>query len=144
IDLADELNLPVIIHCREAYDDLLMILKQELDKGRLSKKGVAHCFLGTQEQAKQFLDLGFLLSFTGIITFKNASPELLEIVKQIPIDKIIVETDAPYLAPQAYRGTRNEPAYVVEVAKKISELKSISIREVETITTKNAINLFKF
>ncbi|MFA4936908.1 MAG: TatD family hydrolase [Patescibacteria group bacterium] len=142
ITLADELNLPVIIHCREAYDDLLMILKQELDKGRLSKKGVAHCFLGTQEQAKQFLDLGFLLSFTGIITFKNASPGLLKVVKETPIDRIMVETDAPYLAPQAYRGTRNEPAYIVEVAKKIAELKNISLDELARVTTQNARNLF--
>ncbi|MFH1866461.1 MAG: TatD family hydrolase [Patescibacteria group bacterium] len=157
INLASELNLPIIIHCRsekperasnqqgagrDAYGDLLVILKNELAKGKLSKKGVAHCFLGRKEQAKRFLDLGFLLSFTGIITFKNASPELLEIVKQTPFNKIMVETDAPYLAPQAYRGTRNEPAYVAEVAKKIAELKDVSFEEVKRITTQNADQLF--
>jgi len=142
IKLATELDLPLIIHCREAYDDLLNILYQwRGTSGQL--RGVAHCFLGTKEQAKKFLDLGFYLSFTGIITFKNANPELLEVVKETPLDRIMVETDSPYLAPQAYRGQRNEPAYVVEVAKKIAEIKGMILDEVDSITTTNTNNLFK-
>ncbi len=142
IKLSSELDLPIIIHCREAYDDLLIILEQEINKNKLSKKGVAHCFLGNSEQAKKFLHLGFLLSFTGIITFKNVTSELLEIIEETPLERIMVETDAPYLAPQVYRGMRNEPAYVVEVAKKIAELKNLDFDEVVKVTTQNAENLF--
>ncbi|HBV33452.1 TPA: hydrolase TatD [Patescibacteria group bacterium] len=142
IDLATELNLPLIIHCREAYDDLFQILNEAVKAGKLPGRGVNHCFLGTREQAKKFLDLGFYLSFTGIITFKNASPELLEVVKETPLDKIMVETDAPYLAPHPYRGKRNEPAYVVEVANKIAELKEVDFKIVLDMTTKNAEYLF--
>ena len=142
IDLATELNLPLIIHCREAYDDLFQILNEAVKAGKLPGRGVNHCFLGTREQAKKFLNLGFYLSFTGIITFKNASPELLEVVKETPLDKIMVETDAPYLAPHPYRGKRNEPAYVVEVANKIAELKEVDFKIVLDMTTKNAEYLF--
>ena len=141
IALARELNLPLIIHCREAYDDLLQILHEKRET-RNELRGVAHCFLGTRQQARQFLGLGFLLSFTGIITFKNVSPELLEVVKETPLNKIMVETDAPYLAPQAYRGTRNEPAYVIEVAKRIAALKGVSLAEVDEVTTSSAQQLF--
>ncbi len=142
IELATELNLPLIIHCREAYDDLFLILEQAVKQGKLPKRGVNHCFLGTREQAKKFIDLGFYLSFTGIITFKNAGAELLQVVKETPLDRIMVETDAPYLAPQAFRGKRNEPSYVVEVAKKIAELKNITLEEACTFTTQNAEQLF--
>lgn len=142
IDLATELNLPLIIHCRDAYDDLFKILAAAVKAGQLPKRGVNHCFLSTREQAQKFLDLGFYLSFTGIITFKNVSPELLEVVKETPLDRMMVETDAPYLAPHPYRGQRNEPAYVVEVAKKISWLKRIDVKEVANITTQNANQLF--
>ncbi|MBU1039414.1 TatD family hydrolase [Patescibacteria group bacterium] len=141
LELAYELNLPLIVHCREAYNDLLNILEKAKRQGCLPK-GVAHCFLGNKEQAKIFLDLGYLLSFTGIITFKNVATELLEIVKITPLDKIMVETDAPYLAPMPYRGKRNEPSYVVEVAKKIADIKGISLAEVDKMTTKNAQGLF--
>lgn len=142
IQLASELNLPIIIHCREAYDDIFLVLEKSIKQGLLPKRGVSHCFVGNQEQANKFVDLGFLLSFTGIITFKNANPALLKIVKEIPLEKIMIETDAPYLAPQAYRGTRNESAYVVEVAKKIAEVKGVDLTEVEKIITNNAIKLF--
>jgi TatD DNase family protein len=142
IKLANELNLPIIIHCREAYDDIFQVLEKSIKEGLLPKRGVGHCFLGNQEQAKKFLDLGFLLSFTGIITFKNTNPTLLKIIKETPLEKIMIETDAPYLAPQAYRSTRNEPAYVVEMAKKIAEIKGFNLTEVEKVTTNNAIKLF--
>ncbi len=142
IDLATALNLPLIIHCREAYDDLFTILQRAVAAGKLPRRGANHCFLGNREQAKKFLDLGFYLSFTGIITFKNAAAELLEVVKETPLDRIMVETDAPYLAPQAYRGKKNEPAYVVEVAQKIAELKGVSLEEVDRVTTENTRALF--
>ncbi len=142
IDLATELNLPLIIHCRDAYDDLFNLLDEAVKQGKLAKRGVNHCFLGNQEQAKKFLDLGFYLSFTGIITFKNVAPELLKVIKETPLDRIMVETDAPYLAPHPYRGKRNEPAFVVEVAKKIAELKGLDVKDVEDKTTANAENLF--
>ena len=138
IRLARELKLPLIIHCRDAYDDLLAVLKEQ---GR-GVRGVVHCFLGTPEQAKQFLDLGLYVSFTGIITFKNAAPELLESVQQVPTERMMVETDAPFLAPVPHRGKRNEPAYVTEVAKKVAELKGIGYAEVDQNTTQNARALF--
>ncbi len=142
LDLAVELGLPVISHCREAYADLLSVIKKHSQKGQIIK-GVSHCFLGNRQEAKEFLDLGFMLSFTGIITFKNVDPELLEVIKETPIEKIMVETDSPYLAPHPYRGKRNEPAMVVEVARKIAELKGLSLNEVDEITTNNAKSFFK-
>jgi TatD DNase family protein len=141
IQLAVELDLPLIIHCREAYEDLLKILNDSRPTNK-NLRGVIHCFLGGREQAQQFLALGFYLSFTGIITFKNANLELLSVVREAPLDRIMVETDAPYLAPQAYRGQRNEPAYVMEVAKKIAELKGLSLAEVDSLTSANAKRLF--
>lgn len=142
IDLATSLNLPLIIHCRNAYDDLFTILQRAVNAGKLPRRGVNHCFLGTREQAKKFLDLGFYISFTGIITFKNASPELLSVVRETPLDRILTETDAPYLAPHPHRGTRNEPAYVVETAKCIATLKGVTLVEVNRVTTGNAQSLF--
>lgn len=138
IELARELSLPFIVHSRDAYDDLLSIL---IEKGS-GVRGVVHCFLGTPEQAKKFLDLGLYVSFTGIITFKNAAPSLLDTVRQVPLARIMAETDAPFLAPVPYRGKRNEPSYVQEVARKIAELKGLSYEEVDSVTTKNARELF--
>lgn len=142
IDLATDLNLPIIIHCRDAYDDLFAILQRAVERNKLPRRGVNHCFLGTRAQAKRFLDLGFYVSFTGIITFKNANPELLEVVREVPLSRILTETDAPYLAPHPHRGQRNEPAYVVETAKKIAELKGMELGEVDIATTSNAKALF--
>ncbi len=145
--IAKEVNKPVIIHCREANNQLLEILKSQ----KALPKGVIHCFCGDWKFAKELLDLGFLISFTGIITFtKDPSrvreprrgSDLLEAVEKVPLDKIMIETDCPYLAPQNYRGKRNEPAYVTEVAKKIAEIKNLSLTEVEKTTTINAIKLF--
>ncbi|MBI5733889.1 MAG: TatD family hydrolase [Candidatus Kerfeldbacteria bacterium] len=143
IKLATDLNLPMIFHCREAYEDLLEVLQAEVKQGQLPQGGVVHCFLGDREQAQAFLDLGLLLSFTGIITFKNVKPELIEVIKQTPLDKIMIETDAPYLAPAPHRGQRNEPAFVAEVAKKIADIKGISLAEVDKTTTENAQRLFR-
>ncbi len=138
IELARELKLPLIIHCRDAYGDLLKVLTEQ--GGQL--RGVVHCFLGTPQEARAFMELGLFISFTGIITFKNAAPELLESVRQVPLARMMVETDAPFLAPVPHRGKRNEPAYVTEVAKKVAELRGIGYVEVEQKTTQNARALF--
>lgn len=145
VTLATELDLPLVIHCRghkedpyEAYDDILTILKNSHQKAR----GVVHCFGGNLHQAQAFIDLGFYIGFTGIITFKNKAEELQNIAKIIPLAKILIETDAPFLAPVPYRGQRNEPAYVKLVALKIAELRELSLLEVSQATTANAKKLF--
>lgn len=138
LDLAKELDLPLIIHCRNAFEDLLEILKRTDDLPR----GVTHCFSGTLHYAQKFLNLGFLVSFTGSITYVRPQGELLAVVKEIPLGKIMIETDCPYLAPVPHRGERNEPAYVKFVAEKIAEIKGMDFQEVAEQTTKNAIKLF--
>lgn len=141
VDLADELDLPLIIHCREAFPDLLRALKSAVDRRGHRLRGVVHCFSGTVEQAKEVLDLGLLISFTGNITYAEAD-EQKQVVAEIPLAKMMVETDSPFLAPVPYRGTRNEPAYVVEVADEIAKTKSVSRQEVSRATTENARKLF--
>ncbi len=136
LDIAKELDKPVILHCRDAYEDMLDILK----KDRINR-GVSHCFLGTKEAARRYLELGFYLSFTGVITFKNAG-EVINVIREVPIERIMVETDAPYLAPEPYRGKRNEPAYVRQVAEKIASLKEMGLNEIEMATTENAEELY--
>lgn len=137
LDLAMEKKKPVIIHTREAEADTLAILKGYNG----SIRGVVHSFSGDYQFAEKILNLGLAISFTGIVTFKNAV-DVQEAVKKIPVGSIMIETDAPYLAPEPYRGKRNEPAYVVEIAKKIAELKNLSLAEVERETTKKAMKLF--
>lgn len=138
IDLANKFDKPVIVHCRDAYSDLIEILgaKEKLPRG------VMHCWVGNLADAKILYKMGFYFSFTGIITFAK-SEELSEIVKFLPIERIMIETDCPWLAPEPYRGKQNEPAYVVEVAKKIAEIKGLTLAEVEEQTTQNAIDFFK-
>lgn len=137
--IAQELDLPAIIHSREASKDTMMIIHEE-NKGKL--KGVLHCFGSDMNLAKEALDIGLLLSFTGTVTFKKAQP-VRDAVSEIPLEKIMIETDCPFLAPQAFRGQRNEPAYVVEVAKQIAEVKGLTIEEVASQTTKKARDFFK-
>ncbi len=136
IALARELKKPLIVHCREAYRDLLSILKGE---GGADVGGTIHFFAGDWETAKQFLDLGFHLSFTGVITFAN---QYDEVVRKMPLGRLMVETDAPYVSPVPYRGKRNEPAYVKEVARRVAEIRGISYEEVARATTENATKLF--
>lgn len=136
IELAIELDKSLVIHCREAHDDVIKIL-EEYKEERL--RGDLHFFSGNLEQAKKYIELGFLISFTGVITFAK---DYNEVIKNIPLQKIMIETDAPYVAPAPYRGKRNEPAYVVEVAKKIAEIKGVSLEEVAKVTTQNALRLF--
>lgn len=137
LDLAREVEKPIILHCRDAYSDLINFIKKQ---GEI--KAVVHCFLGNSKIAQEFLDMGLFLSFTGIITFSD-DKELLEVVKETPLEKMFIETDAPYLAPKLYRGKRCEPIYVEEVAKKIAELKNIALEKVLEQTDQNAENFFK-
>lgn len=134
-----ETDLPIIIHARDADQDMADMLKTE-GQGKL--RGVMHCFSSGPELAKTALDLGFYISMSGIVTFKKAQ-ELQEIVRDIvPLDKLLVETDAPYLAPVPYRGKRNEPSFVTETAKFVADLKGISAEELAEQTTENFFNLF--
>lgn len=137
IELARDLNLPIIIHSRDASEDTYNILKEH----KKTVKSVLHCYSQSKEMAKKYLDLGCYMSFGGSITFKNAKG-LLDVVKYIPLDRIFLETDSPYLTPQPFRGKRNSPIYVKLVAKKLSELKNISINEIYSQTFSNATNFF--
>jgi len=139
LQLAQELDLPAVIHSREASKDTMMIIHEE-NQGKL--KGVLHCFAGDMDLAKEALDIGMLISFTGNITFPKAHV-IRNAAKEIPLDRIMIETDCPFLAPQSYRGKRNEPAYVVKVAEQIAEVKGLSVEEVALETTKNAKSFFK-
>jgi len=140
IQLARELNLPIIIHTREAQDDTMTILKEE----KASEiGGVFHCFSGDAWLAKEALDLGFYLSFSGILTFQNATM-LRDIAKHTPLDRMLIETDCPYLTPVPYRGKRNEPAYVAYVAQQLAAIHpELSLEQIEQRTTENAKRLFR-
>lgn len=135
--LAYELDLPVQIHSRDAEDDTIAILKKW--KGKV--RGMMHCFSGTQKLCDGALDLGFYISLSGVITFKN-SDLLREVVKSVPLDRLLVETDAPFLTPAPYRGKKNQPAYVVHTAEKLSELKGISKEDLSLQLKKNVQTLF--
>ena len=139
ITLARELRLPIVVHTREAQDDTIAILKEEnaADVG-----GVFHCFSGDARLAKNALDLGFLLSFSGVITFQNATM-LRDIVKTVPMDRILVETDSPYLTPAPHRGKRNEPAHVRLVAEKIAAIQGMTADQIAELTSQNARRVFK-
>ena len=137
IDLAEELDLPVIVHDREAHPEILDILRTR--KGRL--RGVLHCFSGDWAMARECLDLGFHLSVAGPVTYKKAD-QLRTVAREMPMERLLVETDAPYLAPQPYRGKRNEPAYVMETVRVLAELRDMPVDELERWTAANARRLF--
>lgn len=139
LQLARDGSLPVIVHTREAEDETLEILRCEWADSGLP--GIMHCFSGSLGLAKGALELGFSISFAGIITFKKAD-DLRAVAKEVPLDRLLIETDCPYLAPVPYRGKRNEPAFVVEVARCLAELRELSLEEVGGITTENFANLF--
>jgi TatD DNase family protein len=139
IAAARETRLPLVIHAREADADVAQILSEETGKGAFP--AVLHCFTGGPDLARTAIDLGLSISFTGILTFKN-SQNLRDIAKQLPADRILVETDAPYLAPGPFRGKRNEPAYVVEIAKVLAEARGVSPEEIARQTTENFFRLF--
>lgn len=137
-DLALKYDRPIVIHSRNSIDDCIEIV-QEKQNGSL--KGVFHCFSGTLEQAKKIIDLGFYLGIGGVLTFKNAG--LDKVVGELTLNNLVLETDAPYLAPVPYRGKRNEPAFVSIVAEKLATLKNMQLKEVSAITSANAKKLFQ-
>lgn len=138
IRLARKLRLPIIVHNREATEDVVQILKEEKAE---EVGGIMHCFSGSPEIAKACIQLNFYISLGGPVTFKNAKKPK-RVAEEVPLDRLLIETDCPYLAPHPYRGKRNEPAYVQLVAKQIAEIKGISYEEVAEATTANAKKLF--
>jgi TatD DNase family protein len=137
IDWALQYNIPVVIHSRNSTDECIDMVSRN-QKGKL--KGVFHCFSGSLEQAQQIIDLGFYLGIGGVLTFKNAG--LDKVMKDIDLSHVVLETDAPYLAPVPFRGKRNEPSYISYVAQKLAEIKGIGVEEIGAITTPNAQKLF--
>ncbi|TLU75023.1 TatD family hydrolase [Mannheimia varigena] len=139
IDIANKLNKPLIIHSRSARQDTMDMLEQNNAE---KCGGVLHCFTEDWTMAKRALDIGFYISISGIITFRNAE-ELRDVVRKVPLDRLLVETDSPYLAPIPYRGKPNQPAYVRETCEYVATLKGVSTEELARITTENVQNLFK-
>ncbi|MGV8056465.1 MAG: TatD family hydrolase [Smithellaceae bacterium] len=136
LQIAKELHLPVVIHDRDAHDQSLKMVKSSG-----IRRGVFHCFSGDYEMAKQCLDWGFYLSVPGVVTFDKAKT-IRNVVKQVPLSSLLLETDCPYLTPNPYRGKRNEPAYIVQTAKKVAEIKGLSWEEVAAVTAQNTLELF--
>lgn len=139
IAAARETGLPLVIHTREADEDCGKILEDEMGKGAF--RAVLHCYTGGRDLAMKAIDLGLMISFTGILTFKK-SQTLRDLAAELPADRVMVETDSPYLAPGKYRGKRNEPAYVVETAKVLAEVRGVSLDEIARQTTENFFRLF--
>ncbi|XOV78171.1 MAG: TatD family hydrolase [Aestuariibacter sp.] len=138
IEVANELNKPLVIHTRDAREDTINLLKQHKAS---HTNGVLHCFTESLEMAEAAMELGFYISISGIVTF-NSAKELREVVKAVPLDRLLVETDSPWLAPVPHRGKQNQPAYVKEVAQFVADLKGISLPELAQITTDNFFKLF--
>jgi len=135
--LAQELDLPVIVHEREAHNDGMTIVK-EFPK----VKGVFHCYSGSAEMARQLVDKGWYIGFTGVLTFKNAR-KAIETAESIPIERIVLETDCPYMAPVPHRGKRNDPGYLCYMAEKLAEIRGLSVEEIHQITTENGKRLYR-
>ena len=138
IRVARKLNKPIIIHTRDAQQDTLDIMREE---GAEQVGGVLHCFTESWEMAEQAIAMGFYISFSGIVTFKNAAA-LRHVAHLVPDDKFLIETDSPYLAPVPHRGKQNQPAYVVEVAKMLADIRGVSVEEIARLSTENYIRLF--
>ena len=137
LELAHELQMPVIVHERDAHQDGLMIVKDFP-----TVTGVFHCYSGSAEMARQLVNMGWYIGFTGVLTFKNAR-NAVETATSIPLERIVLETDCPYMAPEPFRGKRNDPGYLFRMAEKLAELRGISVEEVENITTENAKRLYR-
>jgi len=137
LDWAKQLHLPLSIHCRNAFDKMVRILEHKQDGGL---RGIMHCFTGTEEEAKVYLELGFHLGLGGVTTYKNCGVK--DFLPNLPLDRIVLETDAPYLAPVPCRGKRNEPAFLVHTAQKIADILQIPVEELVSATTENAKVLF--
>ena len=139
LEVSGLLNYPTIVHTRNAEKDTINCIEKAVKKH--STKGLIHCFTSTMELAKKVLDKGFYISFSGIITFKKVD-DLIDVVQYVPLDRILVETDAPFLAPMPFRGKRNEPSFVTHTLKKIAEIKKKKVEDMAQITTNNFFNLF--
>ena len=138
IEIALSKKLPIVIHCREAFDEVYKVL---INFKKENLIGIFHCFTGTKEQAQKIIDLDFKLGIGGVVTFKNGGID--KFLNQIPLTSIVLETDAPYLAPHPYRGKRNKSSYLVIIAKKIAEIYNLPIEKIAEQTTKNAKSVFK-
>ena len=137
LKLAQKYNLPVIVHSRDSIQDTYNILREYL------VKGVLHCYSGSLEMAREFIKLGYFISVGGIVTFKNAK-NIIEVIKDIDLSYIMLETDSPYLTPEPFRKNKNEPMYIPVIANKIAEIKDVSVDMVRDVTTRNALGLFDF
>ena len=137
LELAREVKLPVIVHERDAHEDGMAIVKEFPDV-----TGVFHCYSGSAEMARQLVDLGWYIGFTGVLTFKNAR-KAIETAASIPLDRIVLETDCPYMAPEPFRGKRNDPGYIYRMAEKLAEIRGLSVEEIQNITTENGKRLYQ-
>ena len=137
LELARELDMPVIVHERNAHDDGMRIVKEF--KG---VSGVFHCYSGSAEMARQLVDMGWYIGFTGVLTFKNAR-KAVETAASIPLERIVLETDCPFMAPDPFRGKRNDPGYLYRMAEKLAEIRGISVEEVHRVTTENGKRLYR-
>jgi TatD DNase family protein len=137
VGFAKKYNLPIVVHCRESIDETIALI-EKLQDGKLN--GVFHCFTGSKEQAEKLLKLGFYLGIGGVATFKKGGME--NVIPHIPMDRIVLETDSPYLAPTPHRGKRNEPAHIPLIAQRVAEIKNCTLAEVQLATTQNALRLF--
>ena len=137
MELAQELGLPVVVHERDAHQDGLMIVKDFP-----TVTGVFHCYSGSAEMARQLVNMGWYIGFTGVLTFKNAR-KAVETAASIPLERIVLETDCPFMAPEPFRGKRNDPGYLFRMAEKLAEIRGVSVAEVEEITTQNAKKLYR-
>ncbi len=137
MELAREVKLPVIVHERNAHDDGMRVVKEFKDV-----TGVFHCYSGSAEMARQLVNMGWYIGFTGVLTFKNAR-KAVETAQQIPLERIVLETDCPFMAPEPFRGKRNDPGYLFRMAEKLAELRGISVEEVHAVTMDNAKRLYR-
>ena len=137
MELARELQLPVIVHEREAHEDGMAVVREFPDV-----TGVFHCYSGSAEMARQLVDKGWYIGFTGVLTFKNAR-KAIETAQALPIDRIVLETDCPYMAPVPHRGKRNDPGYLCHMAEKLAEIRGLSLEEIQKITTENGKRLYR-
>jgi TatD DNase family protein len=144
LDLAVELGLPVVVHCRQAHKEVYDILRAwvKASPADNDRRGVIHCFSGDIDMARRYIELGFYISLAGSVTYPSAG-ELVEVARELPLDRLLLETDCPFLAPQAYRGKRNEPAYMVSTAERVADIRQAPLEAVAEATARNTIELFR-
>lgn len=142
LELAAEMGLPVVIHCRRAEEDLLPLLRDWTSRGKIKPVGVIHCFSGDTTIAQQYLEMGFFISLGAYIGYPSSN-KLRSVITNLPADRLLVETDSPYLPPQSHRGKRNEPAYLVETVALLAEIRGVSPEQIASETTRNANYLFR-